>query len=168
MPHDPAAFDSLNVAADIIHLLERRDLPRGVSLRALAYCRDQLHNRTLVETAVLVAGCTASGFLWNNELELYFDIAKSGKDVAFISKGWNDSGFRIAEVVQVPSELVARLEEVKHLCHTNGVVFSVLDPDPSGVEVMLEQVIYSTGFDGRTFSLALSTLIKCSDPIKHH
>jgi hypothetical protein len=114
----------------------------------------------------MVAGCSASGFLWNDELELYVDIAKNGEDVAFISKGWGDPGLRIEELVHVPLDQVARLEKAKQFCDANGVVFSVRKDVASGAEVMLEQVIYSTGFDGRTFALALSTLIKCSDHIK--
>lgn len=117
---------------------------------------------------MIVAGFNVSGFLWNDELELYYDITRNGEDVAFISKGWNDPGFRIAEMVQVPAERVAQLDEVRQYCNSNGVVFSVLGPTPSGVEVVLEQVIYSTGFDGRTLSLALSTLMKCSASLKHH
>lgn len=37
MPHDSFAFDSRNVAVDIIRLLERVAVPRRVSLRALAF-----------------------------------------------------------------------------------------------------------------------------------
>ena len=166
MPNVPLGRQGRDVAAEIIHLLERANLPRGMSLNALAYCRSQLESRTLVETAVMVAGCSASGFLWNDELELYVDIAKNGEDVAFISKGWGDPGLRIGELVHVPLDQVAQLEKAKQFCDANGVVFSVRKDVASGAEVMLEQVIYSTSFDGRTFALALSTLIKCSDHIK--
>ncbi len=154
------------LAAVILSAIDESDSPRGVSLSALAYCRNQFENRTIVETAVLVSGCSATGFLWNENLELYYDIAKDGEEVAFISKGWDDPGFRLGELVIVSGDITDRLEEVMRFCNTNGVVMSFHENQESDYEVLFEQVIYSTGFDGRTFAQALSTLIVCSDKLK--
>ena len=135
-------------------------------MSALSYCRNQFENRTIVETAVLVSGCSATDFLWNEELELYYGIAKNGEEVAFISKGWDDPGFRLGELVTVSEDRLGRLDDVKNFCNTNGIVMSFQENEESDYEVMLEQVIYCTGFDGRTFAQALSTLIECSDKLK--
>lgn len=66
----------------------------------------------------------------------------------------------------IASDKIDRFEDVKRFCDTNGVVMSFQENEESGYEVVLEQVIYSTGFDGRAFAQALSTLIECSDNLK--
>jgi hypothetical protein len=167
MPAEPINLQGQALASVILRAIGETDPPRGVALSALSYCRNQFENRTAVETAILVSGCTATGFLWNEDLELYYDIAKDGEEVAFISKGWDDPGFRLGELVTVSGDKIHRLEDVKKFCATNGIVMSFQENEMSDYEVVLEQVIYSTGFDGRTFAQALSTLIECSDKLKH-
>lgn len=167
MPAEPINLQGQALASVILRAIDEIDPARGVALSALSYCRNQFENRTIVETAILVSGCSATGFLWNEDLELYYDIAKDGEEVAFISKGWDDPGFRLGELVTVAGENVDRLEDVKNFCNTNGIVMSFQENGESNYEVVLEQVIYSTGFDGRTFSQALSTLIECSGKLKH-
>jgi len=167
MPDDSINHQGQALASAILRAIDEADPPRGVALSALSYCRNQFENRTNVETAILVSGCSTTGFLWNEDLELYYDIAKDREEVAFISKGWDDPGFRLGQLVTVSGDKIDRLEDVKKFCGTNGIVMSFQENDESGYEVVLEQVIYSTGFDGRTFSQALSTLIECSDKLKH-
>ncbi len=168
MPDEPNNRQVQALASVILGVIDSVNPSRGVTLGALSYCRNQLKNRTIVETAVLVAGCTTSSFLWNENLELYYDITKNCDDVAFISKGWDDPGFRLGDFVIVSGKGLDRLDEVRRFCTTNGIVMSFQENEESDCEVLLEQVIYSTGFDGRTFAQALSTLMKCSDKLKHH
>lgn len=167
MPAESVNLQGQALASVILRSIDEAAPPRGVALSALSYCRNQLENRTNVETAILVSGCSTTGFLWNEDLELYYDIAKNGEDVAFISKGWDDPGFRLGQIVTVSGDKTDQLEDVKKFCGTNGIVMSIQENDESDYEVVLEQVIYSTGFDGRTFSQALSTLIECSNKLKH-
>lgn len=170
MPDDKIDLQSQALASQLLSTIEETDRPRGVVLRALDYCRNQLENRTAVDTATAVAGCSTSGFLRNSDLDLYYDIVKNGAEVAFISKGWNDPGFRLGEVVVVPNDtwddLDDRITRAQRFCATNGIVMSTVRTDDSGHEVTFECVIYSTGFDGRTFAQALATLIECTDKFK--
>jgi hypothetical protein len=167
MPPDSINRQGRALASAILRAIDEADPPRGVALSALSYCRNQFENRTIVETAILVSGCSATVFLCNDEMELYYDIAKDGEDVAFISKGWDDPGFRLGQLVTVSGDMADRLEDARKFCATNGVVLSYQEKEVSDYEVMLESVIYSTGFDGRTFAQALSTLIKCSNKLNH-
>lgn len=166
MPPESINRQGQALASVILGAIDQANPPRGVALSALSYCRNQFENRTIVETAILVAGCSATGFLCNEDMELYYDIAKDGEEVAFISKGWDDPGFRLGELVTVSGDMAGLLEGVKRFCDTNGVVMSSQENEESDYEVVLELVIYSTGFDGRTFAQALSTLIECSDRLK--
>ncbi len=166
MSDDPINRQGRALAAEILRAIDKAKPPRGVALSSLDFCRNQIENRTVVETAVLVAGCSTTGFFWNEDLELYYDIAKDSEEVAFISKGWDDPGFRLGELVTVSGNKIDRLEDIKKFCNTNGIVISFQENEESDYEVVLEQVIYSTGFDGRTFAQALSTLIECSGKLK--
>ena len=166
MPPDSINRQGRSLASAILRTIDETDPPRGVALSALSYCRNQFENRTIVETAILVSGCSPTGFLCNEDMELYYDIAKDGDEVAFISKGWDDPGFRLGELVTVSGDKIHRLEDVRKFCATNGIVMSFQENEMSDYEVVLESVIYSTGFDGRTFAQALSTLIECSDKLK--
>ncbi len=145
--------------------LNSSDLGRSGQLRALEQCRAQLENRTLVESALLISGYDGADFCWNDQLEIYLDIKRNGEEGGFISKGWTDPGFRVGDVVIIPAEGIksfnARAKDVHDLCSTNGFACTVtLSSDRC--EVLIECVIYSTGFDGRTLSQSLSALAKCS------
>lgn len=170
MPDDKMDSQSHALASQLLRKIENADRPRGVVLKALDYCRNQLENRTTVETAVAVSGCSTNGFLWNSDLELYYDIVKDGAEVAFISKGWNDPGFRVGELIVVPDDtwddMDDRLARSQRFCATNGIAMSSLRTDDSGHEVTFEYVICSAGFDGRTFAQALATLIACTTKFK--
>jgi hypothetical protein len=134
-------------------------------MKTLDQCRAQLENRTLVEGALLISGYELSDFSWNDQLELYFDIERTGEEVGFISKGWTDPGFRVGEVVIIPAERIdnftARAEDVHDFCSANGFACTVT-LTPEHCEVLIECVIYCTGFDGRTLSQSLAALAKCS------
>ncbi len=113
----------------------------------------------------MISGHEGADFSWNDELELYFDIKRNDVDVGFISKGWTDPGFRVGEVVIIPAERIdsftARAEDVHEFCSANGFACTVtLTLDHC--EVLIECVIYCTGFDGRTLSQSLAALAKCS------
>ena len=166
MPDEPMNLQGQTLASVILSAIDDVEAPRGIALRALAYCRNHFENRTVVETALLVSGCRTTGFLCNEDLELYYDITKDDEEVAFISKGWDDPGFRLGELFTVSADKTDRLEDVKKFCDTNGIAMSFQKNEELDYEVVLEQVIYSTGFDGRTFAQALSTLIECSDRLK--
>lgn len=154
-----------DLRAEIFAALNSSNLGRSGQLRALEQCRAQLENRTLVESALLISGYEGADFSWSDQLEIYLDIQRNGEEIGFISKGWTDPGFRVADVVIIEAEGIegfsARAEDVHDLCSTNGFACTVtLTPDRC--EVLIECVIYSTGFDGRTLSQSLSALAKCS------
>lgn len=167
MENEPANLPTKTVALAIIKLIEEMDPPRGLVLDGIDYCRSHIENRTAIETALLVAGCSSSNFTWDADLELYYDIKKADQEVGFISRGWDDPGYRLGEVLAVNRDKLDELDKVKKYCETNGVVMSIQENmDSSNYAVVLEYVIYKTGFDGQTFAQALSTLIECSNRVK--
>lgn len=162
--------DSVNLRASFVRAAEESGLPRGAVLRVLAQGRHHFEVRTEVETAVAVAGCRASGFLWNESLAIYCNIAKGGREVAFLSKGWDDPGYRLAQMLSIPRPQVARFhgryDALQRLLLTNGITCNV-NPTSDGLQVVLEYLLYSAGFNGKALSQALTTLIECSEAAAH-
>lgn len=167
MPNEEMKSLGQALANLILSTIDEIDPPRGIALKALSYCQSHFENRTVVETAAAVAGCSTTDCLSNDDLELYYDIVKGSKDVAFISKGWDDPGFRLGQIIAVSGDsMERRLEDAKRLCETNGIVMTALKADDSEYEVTMEYVIFATGFDGRTFAQALSTLTECANKLE--
>lgn len=156
--------DAVNLRASIMRAAEESVLARGAVLRVLEQSRHHFESRTEVETAVAVAGCRASGFLWNEAMAIYCDVSKGGREVAFLSKGWDDPGYRLAQMLTIPRHQVAqfhgRYESLQRFLLTNGITCNV-KPTADGLEVVLEYLLYSAGFNGKTLSQALATLIEC-------
>lgn len=86
MPDDQMNLQGQALAAIILRAIDKAMPPRGVALSALGYCRNQTENRTAVETAVLVAGCSSHRLSLEAELELYYDILKNDEEITSFRK----------------------------------------------------------------------------------
>jgi hypothetical protein len=150
------------LASALLAAIDNADITRGAAIKALQYCSQHYGHRTLVETALAVAGCGPRNLFSDAELELYCDITRSDEDVGYIAKGWEDPGFRLGQIITIPKSLQAEIEDVKKHCDRSGIVMSWSEHDAQHIEVTFEYVIYTTGFDGRTFAQALSALMDCS------
>lgn len=100
--------DVVNLRATIVRAAEQSGLARGVVLRVLEQGRHHFEARTEVDAAVAVAGSHATGFMWNEALAVYCDLTKGGRDVAFLSKGWDDPGYRLGQMLLIEPPHVAR------------------------------------------------------------
>src|SRR5688572_23057708 len=90
---------------------------------------DDLSPSTAVSRALKAV--TGAGFVFENlaadaDLELYMDISDGGIAIGYISRGWNDPGFRIADQVAVPDLVVGSdySDALREFCATNGVAVS--------------------------------------------
>lgn len=52
-----------------------------------------------------------SGFLTNDDLELYYDLKQGCHDVGYISKGWDDPGFRVGDIIEVSKSSIPTLKD---------------------------------------------------------
>ena len=134
-------------------------------IKALTQCLAQFQNQKLIEQALAACKLQPSGFLTNEHLELYFNIAKGKHDVGYISKGWEDPGFRVANILVVPkSKIETEKQKVPMLmkfCATRGIAVTA-DPNEDGdIEFQMDSVIYSDGFNKRVFSQVLECLADC-------
>lgn len=157
--------DTESLRSKIFRVVNDADAPVAEVLRALAQCQAHIENRTIVEQTLKECGLRSSEFKTNEHLELYYDIEQGKRDVGYISKGWDDPGFRIGDIVEVPKWKIAALREHAYVllkyCATRGVVMTVKENDDDSVELQMDSVIYSDGFNEKVFVQVLHYLTEC-------
>jgi len=140
----------------------------GEDLEALSQCVAHIRNRLKVEDIARECGLTLAGFLTNDGLELYYNIKRGRHDLGYISKGWEDPGFRIGDLVHIdPWEadaFRANANSLMRFCTTNGIGM-VVQEAPSLIEIQLDGVLYSEGFNKETFLKTLDSLNACVEKI---
>ncbi len=162
--------DNLNDARKrVFSVLQESDLSMSQAAKILAQCHRHIQNRATVEGMAKESGMQLDGFRTNEDLELYYDITKDGHDVGFISKGWDDPGFRIGELLVLPTDTLeafrARATQIIDFCSTNGVVCTG-KLTPEGLELSLLDNIYSDGFNIATFLQTLESVHNCAAKVR--
>jgi len=124
----------------------------------------------LVKDVAAECGLTLSNFLSHDRLELYYDIFRANHSVGYIAKGWKDPGFRIGDAINImrgEEEVAykAHSHEIMRFCATNGIVISI-DETTEAMDLQLEGLIYTEGFNRHTFLKTLETVIECVEKAK--
>ncbi len=153
---------------EIISLIKSRTSDED-GLKVLSQCMAQMRNKTVVEKIAKEHGLTLTGFRSDATLELYFDIGRGSQDMGYISKGWDDPGFRIGEVIEVAQvkavTLIGNAFQIMKLCATNGIGITVQEA-ADRIELQLDGVIYCEGFNRDTFIKTLDTLNECVKKVR--
>jgi hypothetical protein len=133
-------------------------------LAALLQCAAHIRNRIIVEQTARECGLKLSGFRANDDLELYYDLKQGRHDVGYISKGWDDPGFRVGDLVEVPNANIPALKTHAYallkFCATRGIVVTI-EEKSEAVEIQMDSVIYSDGFNRKVFEQVLHYLNVC-------
>jgi len=157
--------DTESLRSKIIRVVNDADVPAAVALRALAQCQAHIENRMIVEQTIKECGLISSGFTANEHLELYYHIVQGKREVGYITKGWDDPGFRVGDIVEVTKWKIAGLKEHAYAllkyCATRGVVMTVEENDDDSVKLQMDSVIYSAGFNKKVFTQVLQHLMEC-------
>jgi len=166
--HSPRkAVDSLRV--QIFALLNKKKASFEDALKALSQCEAHIQNRVMVEKIAKECGLKLSRFLANNELELYYDLKRGRHDMGYISKGWEDPGFRIGDLIEIEKwkeeSFKVNAYEILRFCATNGIVLTVEETKDT-ITLQMEGVIYSEGFNRDTFLKTLESLNECIEKAK--
>jgi hypothetical protein len=147
-----------------------RESPTSVEedLAALLQCGAQIRNRGMIERIARECGLTLGGFITNDALELYCDIKRGRHDLGYISKGWEDPGFRIGDLVNIGwwdgDVLKATSHQIMRFCATNGITMTIQE-NPITVTLQLDGVIYCEGLNRDTFHQTLDSLNACVEKI---
>jgi hypothetical protein len=148
----------------IFEVLRNSPTSAEEDLTALLQCAAHIRNRIIVEQTAKECGLRLSGFRTNDDLELYYDLKQGRHDVGYISKGWDDPGFRVGDLIKVPKANIPALKahayDLLKFCATRGVVVT-FEENADVVEVQMDSVIYSDGFNKKVFEQVLSYLNGC-------
>lgn len=135
-----------------------------MALKVLTQCQSHIKNRIIVEAILKECGVTLSGFRTNEHLELYYDLKHGRHDVGYISKGWDDPGFRVGDIIEVSkwnnADMKEHLYALLTYCATRGVSVTIEEKETS-IEMQLDSVIYLEGLNKRVFEQVLHYLQKC-------
>jgi hypothetical protein len=123
----------------IFALLRESPTSAAEGREALSQCAAHIRNRMIVEGIARECGLSLAGFLTNEALELYYDIKRGRHDLGYISKGWEDPGFRIGDTVEIDpwraDGFKARATEIARFCATHGIAMTLMKRDPMTTEI---------------------------------
>jgi len=131
----------------------------------------QAGNKKLACHTLSKCGLRGHGFVTNEHLELYYDIETlENRDVGYISKGWEDPGFRVGNVVKVPTGQIearkASLPMLMNHCATRGVAMTGERLAGGTFEFHLDSVIYTDGFNPKVLAQVLECLTDCTEKVR--
>ena len=156
--------DSDSLRDRLFAVLSNNKVPADKALKVLSQCEAHIRDRMMLETIVKECGLKMSRFIANDELELYYDLKRGRHDMGYISKGWEDPGFRIGDLLEIPKDKIHSLKacayQILKLCAANGIVMTIAERKDT-VEIQMDGVIYSEGFNKDTFMKTLETLNEC-------
>lgn len=100
-------------------------------------------------------------FKTNRNLELYFDVCKDGRSVCYVYKGWEDPGFRIAELIELDKRALdfkERFYEIFKICSSRLITMGLQKQRRESLSVVLEIGIYKSGFNEKVLKEAIGEL----------
>ncbi len=143
--------------------IEKQNLTDKEEIKMLEAVLNQRKNIYLVRETANKAGLELKRFINNKALELYFDILNKDKSVGYISKGWDDPGFRVGEYFEIDKKDPAFKEKfykVFRICSSSLVNIGVSESSDKFVGMSLEIGIYSDGFNTNVLKKATQTLVR--------
>ena len=138
---------------------------------SVAQRKVQSANRHLVVATLEQCGFQTGGFNTNEHMELFYDIETWEKrTVGYISKGWEDPGFRVGDVIKVPMHRLKAKKELLPMlmnhCATRGVAMTGEKLNRDAFEFHLDSVIYSEGFNQKVLAQVVECLSECAEIVR--
>jgi len=129
----------------------------------LLQCVRYFHNHRLVHHYAKELGLELGHGIANAALQVYYDIHRHGGDWGYISRGWDEPGFRIGQVLTVPnihlSEFRRRSEHLIRNSATRGITITIeSEQHTARFELHLTLNILDGGFNPGTLMDSLENL----------
>ncbi len=150
--------------------LHANNVPVPVATKALCQSIDFLRDVDRFNAVVSELGLEVSGVRSDDDLALYWDVSHSGRDVAFIYRGWDDPGFGIGECVPVSADempvFMAQANAIITFLATNGLALTTEPMPGGGFWLNMTTAIYSSGFNAGVVGAALGTIAECTGTVR--
>ena len=148
----------------IFKLIETQSISHDQIIRALAECRNYYIDQAVLEKIAKESGYKLSNFQTNQFLELFYDISKGRYDIGYISKGWKDPGYRIGNILAIPSVRMRALQDcilkIMNICAVRGFSTTIMDKKDYA-ELHIDAVAYTEGFNQKVFVHMVENLNEC-------
>ena len=130
--------------------------------------RDKLKQRQeedikLVNKYAGKLGLKLKEFHLNDELELYFDVFRGNdlKSICYISRGWDDPGYRLGESININKDVLESKEKfykILNICSDNLIAVKVSPIEDNNMQLDLQIGIYQDGFNEKVLREAIDSL----------
>jgi len=134
----------------------------------------QYKNIRLVKDCAKKLNLKLMRFQANNILELYFDVFRGNKNICYVSKGWDDPGFRIGDIITLDKgnpDFKQQFYEIFRLCSRDFVNVWICNPKNNKtklLELSLEIGIYKDGFNEKVLREVIKTFEDVVKKIQAH
>jgi hypothetical protein len=148
----------------ILNLIKTQSNPYDKIVKALNECRNYFYDQAILEKTAKESGFRLSNFQSNQTLELIYDISKGRYEIGYISKGWNDPGFRIGNLLVIPNVQMQVLQscimKILDICAVRGFSATITN-QKDFIELHIDSVVYSEGFNQKVFVQVVDNLNEC-------
>jgi len=130
-------------------------------IRPVKNIAEQQKNIKLLEDYARKLTLELKNFTSNDNLELYFDISRDGRDICYIYKGWDDPGFRVGEHIELDKtapDFKERFYEIFRICSGRLITIGLQKQSKESLSLALEIGIYKSGFNAKVFEEAIKDL----------
>ena len=90
-------------------------------------------------------GLELKGFQSNDALELFFNVKRDGDNICYISKGWNDPGFRIGEYMEINKSIPdfkEKFYKIFKACSKNIIAIDISEPEKGKIGLNFQIGLY--------------------------
>ncbi len=130
-------------------------------IRPVKNAAGQRKNKKLLEDYARKLNLEVKNFTSNDNLELYFDIARDGSDICYVYKGWDDPGLRVGELIELDksaSDFKEHFYEIFRICSGRLITIGLQKQKKESLSLALEIGIYKSGFNAKVFKEAIKDL----------
>jgi len=102
-------------------------------------------------------------------LELYCDVSAGGKDICYISRGDDDPGYRIGDIIDLPKNVAGFKEkfcQIFKLCSRDFISLDLMNTKDGSQALSLEACIYASGFNEKVLKEVMTNLVIVKKKIK--
>lgn len=168
-PAEPELDPEEALRYHIFALLNESGTSGEQDLKVLRQCASHIQNKYLVEQIARACKMKLADFGCGKDIELYYNVKRGAQEIGYICKGWEDPGFRIGDVIEVPKDRAAQCKaataQIRKLCAVNGLGVTI-EKSGGARTISLDGVIYSEGFNKKTFKQTIETVIEVVQQIR--
>ena len=145
---EPALDPEEALRYQIFALLNESETSAEQDVKVLRQCASHIQNKFLVEQIARACKMKLSDFECGKDLELYYNVKRGAQEMGYICKGWEDPGFRIGDIIDVPKDRAAKCKaavaQIRKACAVNGIGVTI-EKSRGAFEIALDGVILQRG-----------------------